>query len=217
MGETSPASRNYLSHREGSWDKMAGMYVFGRNSSAPHARLGELATECTKAAEPSLEAIGWNLLADHRVSEERGAHFFDVTGKPSTIDELKKAIVDYHKDWVCQSPEETYLSRSRNGKNFVPKSSLPKGTELANVLNVSGWVYRLRAKDPALGSRLESLLRNLAGPSPPADGIEAFLTELFAAINSRRDGRPMWAARWREFVKSIDDGTCRTWNEAVGA
>lgn len=179
--------------------------------------MGQLATECTNDPEPSLQAIGWNLLADHRVSEERAEHFFVVTGEPSTVANLKRALDDYHRDWVCRRPDETYLSQSRNGRNFVRKSSLPKGTELANALNVSGWVYRLRTKDPRIGIKLESRLKDLAGPSPPADAVEAFLMELFAAINSRRDGRPMWAARWKELVKSIDDGSCRTWNEAVGA
>jgi hypothetical protein len=104
----------------------------------------------------------------------------------------------------------------RNGGNFIPKSSLPKGTELVNVLNVSGWINRLKAKDPGAGTKLESRLKDLAGPSPPADGVEGFLQELFPAINSWRDGRPMWAGRWKEFLKSIDDESCRTWNEAVG-
>jgi hypothetical protein len=99
------------------------MYVFGRNTSAPHSPLGQLAKECTNAPEDSLQAIGWNLLADHRVSEERAEHFFDVTGKPSTVEELARASVDYHRDWVCQRPNLTFAVAGT--RSFVFNEPIP--------------------------------------------------------------------------------------------
>jgi hypothetical protein len=171
--------------------------------------------DCTLRPEESVQAIGLNLLCDHRVSEARAAHFFDATGRPGTVDELRKALLDYHWDWVCQQPAESYLSRPRNGHNFVQKSRLPKDLTLVNVLNVSAWVNTLRTL-PVLGPRLETGFRRLADPLATADEIEAFLTGLFEAINLHRDERPVWVARWKEFERSVEHASTSTWNTAVG-
>jgi hypothetical protein len=193
------------------------MYIFGRDTMAPHGRLGDLALECTHESEESLRAIGWNLLCDHRVSESRAAHFYEETGQPDTVDKLKKAMVDYHKEWVCTKPHDTYLSRRLNGHNFVSMSKLPKDLELANVLNVSSWLTKLRAKLPSLSQQLEGELRSLEQPETAITQIETFLDTLFAAINANRDGRPTWVARWKDFERSIERASVGTWNAAVGA
>jgi len=166
--------------------------------------------------EESVQAIELNLLCDHRVSEARAAHCFDVTGRPGTGDELRRALVDYHRDWVCRQPAESCLCRPRTGHNFVQKSRLPKDLTLVNVLNVSARVNSLRPP-PVLEPRLEAELKRPVDPLAAADEIEAFLTGLFEVVNSHRDERTVRVARWREFARSIERTSASTWNAAAGA
>jgi hypothetical protein len=192
------------------------MHIFGKSSSGPTATLGRLAHECTLHPEESLRAVGLNLLCDHRVGEDRAEHFYEVTGRPSTVDELKRALVRYHTEWVCAQPDESYLSTLRNGHNFILNSRLPKDLMLTNVLNVSSWVSRVKNIAPLMGVRLEQGIKRLADPSIGIDETELFLDDLFKAIERYRDERPIWVARWQEFEKAIETGRTLTWNNAVG-
>jgi hypothetical protein len=176
-------------------------------------RLRELAFECTRLKEESLQVLGLNLLADLRLSEQRAQHFLEVTGNPGA-DRIGNAIVKYHDDWVSESPTETYLSRTRNGKNFVARSRLPKDISLVTVLNISGWARRLRIDSEFSG--LEPRVALLGDPSATGNQKMEFLDELFRAIQLRRDQRPIWVARWKDFEKSIEVSRPNTWNTSVG-
>ena len=179
------------------------------------ASLTRLAEACTRDPEQSIRAIGWNLLRDHRVSDARAEHFLEVTRQPTTASDLKRALGDYHYNWVCRQPAETYLSRARNSLNFVADGDLSMNMPLATVINVSGWIAQLRdtVRD---GPRLEQIFDEVAVVGTPTRRIADFLSALFAVVNVARDQRPVWAARLSRFRRAIDRARPATWNAAVG-
>ena len=86
-------------------------FVFGRETSEPHAALAIPAAELKASADPIEQAIGINLLFDWRVSEARAAHFYDFTKKPSTGPQLLGALTYYAENCIAvHPPKETYQS-----------------------------------------------------------------------------------------------------------
>src|SRR5580700_3591389 len=100
------------------------MFVFGRNTTAEYGRLGDAALGLTTRPEESWQAVGWNILYDHRVSEARAADFYSVE-KPATGRELERALRNYYWEVICKVPANSYLSSTLNSHNFVEKDSLP--------------------------------------------------------------------------------------------
>jgi hypothetical protein len=180
-----------------------------------HGELQRLALACTREADASTRAIGWNLRCDHRISHQRAEHFLTTSSHPGSPRELMRAMVDYFRDWVCRDPDQTYLSPVLNARNLLAKSKVPADLELAHVLNVTSWVDRLSSV-PKLGDRLRMALATLDVATSPPDEIGRFLEDLFHGINAYRDRRPVWVAAWPEFERLIDLAVPETWNAVVG-
>jgi hypothetical protein len=188
--------------------------VFGRATTAGQGPLASAVDDMIRSSEPSLRALGWNLRVDHRVSEKRGEHFFLATGQPSNSSAVVRALVDYHREWVCAKPRESYLSPALNGQN-VDREPRSGGLFLAHVLNVSAWVRRLR-EVTRLGGELEFAHRELDRLALSGADLDYFVSRLLEGINGYRDQRPIWVARWTYFAKMIDVVHGATWNAAVG-
>src|SRR5258708_1735607 len=164
------------------------MYIFGRDAPSSYSPLGQAALECTRDPEPSVRAIGWNILSDHRVTDTRAEHFFEVSDRPATANQLKRALVDYFRDWVCLHPQETYLSEIRNQTNFVHQDVMTPDTLLVHVLNVDAWVNYLTVESPASLALRNSLPRLNQRPFD-ARLRDEFIRELLRQINIYRDQR----------------------------
>lgn len=162
-----------------------------------------------------MQVLGWNLSCENRISAERLEHFFEVTGQPSTATALQRAVIDYHRDWVCERPHESYLSRTRNSGNFVVSRRLPRDLMLVTVMNVSAWVQRLRTL-PAVGVRLERGLTAVSNGEADGDELEEFLARLLSAINDQQAGRPTWVVRSDAFDEAIAGRPPAAWSQAVG-
>jgi hypothetical protein len=125
-------------------------------------------------------------------------------------------MVNYHRQFVCQRPADSYLSTLYNQNNFVPVDQRPDDLPLATVINVSAWIERLRG-EVAIGWRLERDFGLLQGGNSSRDAVHAFLADVFVAVNRLRDERPVWVAQRDDFVEASDVNIPATWNAAVGA
>jgi len=77
-------------------------FIFGRDTTRPHGALAVPARELAASPEPLDQAVGKNILFDDRVSEERGEHFFEFTGRPVTGKQLRSA-------WMTTSVHSSQL------------------------------------------------------------------------------------------------------------
>ncbi len=192
--------------------------IFGRESTHSLEDLARLASEMLADDEESNRAIGWNLIHDDRVSEARAEHFFEVTNRPGSIDELKQALVDYVEEWVSRQPFETYLSH-RNAKNFV-RFSRPPSFDLGHVLNVSRLVHQITTEPIDSSWNLdESLLKgaeDILSTAATVGAAAPLVNELLRAEWRLRGNRPTWAGSWDLLEKSIDAAVPSSWNAAVG-
>jgi len=179
-----------------------------------HPSVRDIVLQLAQDSEPSRRAVGWNLLSDERISSARIEHFLRVVGLPRSADELARALVDYHRLWVCPQPYETYLSDERNGHNLVP---VVAGRTLGTVLNVSAVVERIRTRR-GVGVRIERDFAKLTAlPIPPPQAaIQYFLDQLFYTMSSLSESRPVWVAEWDALEPAIEPGDASSWNRAVG-
>jgi hypothetical protein len=177
--------------------------------------IAAMALRLTQHEEASVRAIGWNLLSEERISDDRLEHFATVTRALRSDEELQRALVDYHRDWVCQRPSETYSSTARNRLNFVDLDKVPEALELVTVINVSSWVERLQARRRT-GLQLERLLGHLNAGSHEAEVIVELLGGVFDGIKASSSARPVWVANAQQFWDSIDRAVPATWSTSLG-
>lgn len=183
-------------------------WIFGRETQEPHAALGIAAAELSRAGnEPSHRMLAWNLLHDDRVSEQRAAEFFRLTGFPSKPDQVIPALNKYSDHLDAAAPEATYLAPS-NANNIIPKSWRPKFA-LAHVLNLSKVLWSIPHQTPEGVAKTKDRLLSITDRKPV---LEDLLHQAFEL----QCNRPTWAADWSRLSKYSDFVAPDHWNRAVG-
>jgi len=201
--------------------------IFGRITDRPYGEMGAVAGQLLSGPLEGNRAVAHNLIHDHRVSEERASHFFDlVSQEPVDGARLQVALEDYLKDRVRPDPTGTFLDRGKNGDNFITED--PDDNSLAHVLDLSGLTTVLRwgarrgmlagfaSGDRVTDPEIEDFLgRRLAGEAAQREATVSAILAVLRACRTELPWNPSWVTAWTHFEGSVTTEP-ESWAEAVG-
>lgn len=186
------------------------------------------------SSDPFERAIGWNLLCDHRVTDERLAEFDLLVQRPLTTHSLKNAIILYFEQQVRTRRLPAYVFDRVNAQNILNRRGvvpvISDNTELVRILDLSGlrpvyrWAWQRRHPefvdfdDSASPARFNAWLSSRLSIS--FSSRRRFMHATFVAMDQRRREapfQPVWATAWTtDFVSRYLDRGPRAWLSALG-
>ena len=191
-----------------------------------------LRAACDPTVLPPQRAMSRNLLAEHRVSQDRFNSFCKIVGVLKSIADIEGALVEYQK----------YVRPSRAGKDApayrLPENEgnavvLPPGTEIATFLDLTrlGRIFAeaksefklaefadYEATDPRAYAQINKFLGdNFSKPSRRIPLLEAILrARTRYRLTTEKRIHPTWVSEWQSLEPYLKGSSPIGWFQAVG-
>ncbi len=188
---------------------------------------------CLSGCDLPSRAMARNLLAEHRLSEQRYLEFSPNSGDFTSFVAVRKALEEYQLSHVRPLLKDKLAPVYARLGNVSNEVNLGPDARLGTVLDLTGLgrVYAeakstfkmpqfstYEVTDPSSGTQINDFLA-IQFSNPVRR--EAFLEAIFKALALYRRQielriLPTWAVEWNSIVQYLDSNAPKSWLQAVG-